>query len=66
MLNYWKKKVESYNDRLDEGAITDSQDEYNHGVHPMDPNVMEYQNKVGVIIWLGVSGMLMHNALEVL
>ena len=48
--NYWKKKVEGYNERLDEGAITDIQVEFNHGVCPMDPNVMEYQNKVGVTI----------------
>ena len=53
--------------RSDEGAVTDSQDEFDHGVHPMDPNVMEYQkNKVGVAIQSGVLGMLMCNALEIL
>ena len=40
---HWREKVEGYNERSDEGAITDSQDEYDHGVCPMDPNVMEYQ-----------------------
>ena len=58
--------MEGYSQRLDKEAITDSQDEYDHGVCPMDPNVMEYQNKVGVIIWLGVFGMVMHDALQVL
>ena len=42
MSRYWKKKMEEYNERSDEGAIMDSQDEYDHGVHPMDPNVMGY------------------------
>ena len=42
MSKYWKEKVECYNERSDEGAITDSQDEYDHGVQQMDPNVMEY------------------------
>ena len=33
-----------------EGALTDSQDEMDHGVHPTDPNVISYKkNKVGVI-----------------
>ena len=67
VARYWKRKMEEYNKRSDEGAIMDSQDEFNHGVHPMDPNVMVYwKNKVGVVIWLVVSGMLMCNALEVL
>ena len=43
MAKYWKKKMEKYNERSDEGAITDSQDEFDLGVCPMDPNVMEYQ-----------------------
>ena len=60
-------KMEEYNERSHEGTITDSQDEFDHRVHPMDPNVMSSQKiKVGVVIWSGVSGMLMHNALEVL
>ena len=46
----------------------DSQDEYDHGVHPEDPNIMGYQKiKVGVCYFLsGVSSMLMQDALEVL
>ena len=43
MSKYWKKKMDEYNERSDEGAITDSQDELDHGVHPTDPNIMEYQ-----------------------
>ena len=35
--------------RSDEQVLTDSQDEMHHGVWPMDPNVMSYKNKVGVI-----------------
>ena len=45
MANYWKRKKQEYNERLDEGAITDSQDELDHGVHPTDPNVMGQQKK---------------------
>ena len=41
---YWKKRAECYNKRSDEGAKIDSQDEYDHGVWPMDPNVMVYKN----------------------
>ena len=43
LAKYWKKKMEEYNERLDEGTIMESQDEFDHGVHPTDPNVMEYQ-----------------------
>ena len=43
MAKYWKRKMQEYNERLDKGAIMDSQDELDHGVHPMDPNVMGYQ-----------------------
>ena len=42
---YWKRKMEEYNKRSDEGAIRDSQDEFNHGVHPTDPNVLGYQKE---------------------
>ena len=31
---YWKRKMEELNNRSDEGAVTDSQDEFDHGVHP--------------------------------
>ena len=37
--------MQEYNERLDEGAVTDSWDEFNHGVCPTDPNVMGYQRK---------------------
>ena len=40
VLNYWKKVVEGYNERLDEGAIIDSQAAFDHGICPMDRNVM--------------------------
>ena len=40
---YLKQKMEDYNKRSDEGAVMDSQDEFDHGVHPMDPNVMGYK-----------------------
>ena len=42
MTKYWKKKMQEYNERLDEGAIMDSQDKFDHGVCSTDPNVMEY------------------------
>ena len=29
----------------DKGVVTDSQDEFNHGVHLTDPNVMSYKEK---------------------
>ena len=35
--------MDEYNERSDKGAITDSQDEFDHEVYLMDPNVMEYQ-----------------------
>ena len=57
-------------DSTKEGAVMDSQDEFDHGVYPKDPNVMGYWKKlrlVFVIFFLsGVLGMLMCNALEVL
>ena len=37
--------MEEYNARSDEGAVTDSQDEFDHGVHLTDPNVIAYQKK---------------------
>ena len=37
--------MQQYNERLGEGAIMDSQDQFDHGVCPMDPNVMEYWKK---------------------
>ena len=40
---YWKKWVECYNERSDEGANMDSQYEYDHGVRSMDANVMSYK-----------------------
>ena len=59
--------MEEYNERSDEGPITDIQDEFNHGVHPMDPMSWDTKkNKFGVVIWSEVLGMLMCNALEVL
>ena len=42
---YSEGKVDYYNERLDEGADTDSQDERDHGVWPTDPNVMSYKKK---------------------
>ena len=42
---FWKRKMLEYNERSDEGATMDGQDEFEHGVHPMDPNVMGYQKK---------------------
>ena len=43
MAKYWKRKMQEYNERSDEGTNMNSQDEFDHGVHPMDPNVMKYQ-----------------------
>ena len=42
MAKYWKREMREYNERLDEGAVMDSQDEFDHGVCLMDPNVMGY------------------------
>ena len=42
----WKSQAEAFNERSDEGADMDSQDEHDHGVWPMDPNVMVYREKV--------------------
>ena len=42
---FWKNLAEAYNKRSDEGADTDIQDECDHGVWPMDPNVMSYKKK---------------------
>ena len=42
MAKYWKRKMQEYNERSDKGAVNDSQDEFDHGVHLMDPNVMGY------------------------
>ena len=54
--------MEDYNERSNDGAVTDSLDEFNHGVYPTDPDVMGYQKiKVRVVIWLGVLGVLMCN-----
>ena len=44
-VKYWKRKMQEYNERSDKGVVTDSQDEFDHGVHPMDPNVMGYWKK---------------------
>ena len=30
-------------ERSDEGTLTDSQDEMDHGVQPMDPKVLSYK-----------------------
>ena len=42
-VSYWKRKREEFSNRSDEGAVMDSQDEFDHGVHPEYPNVMGYQ-----------------------
>ena len=42
VVKYWKRKMEEYKERSDEGAIMDSQDEFDHGVCPTDPDVMGY------------------------
>ena len=56
-----------YAERSDERVLTNSQDKMDHGVWPIDPNVMSFKrNKVGVIQWFGVLSMLMHDALEIL
>ena len=39
--------MQEYNERSDKGAVMDSHDEFDHGVCPMDPNVMGYQKKEG-------------------
>ena len=39
---YWKRKIEELNNRPDEGAVMDSQDEFDHGVCPEDPNIKGY------------------------
>ena len=53
-------------ERSDKVVLTDGQDEMDLAVWPMDPNVLSYKNKIGVIQWFGVSSMLMHDALEML
>ena len=65
---YWKRKMEEYNERSDEGAVMDSQDEFDHGVCPMDSYVMGYQERIRLALPFdqGVSGMLICNTLEVL
>ena len=50
MAKYWKRKIQEYNERLDKGAIMDSQDKFDHGVHPMAPMSWSIKNKVGVVI----------------
>ena len=42
---YWRKMADQYAKRLDEGALIDSQDEMDHRVQPMDPNVMSFRKK---------------------
>ena len=42
---FWKSQADLYNERSDEGADMDSQDEADHGVQPMDPNIMAYKKK---------------------
>ena len=42
---YCRKMADQYGERSDEGVLTDSQDEMDHRVWPMDPNVMSYQQK---------------------
>ena len=42
MSKCWKKKKDEYNERSDKVAVMDIQDEFDHGVYPMDPNVMAY------------------------
>ena len=37
--------MEDYNAHSDEGAGMDSQDEFDHGVHAMDPSVMSFKKK---------------------
>ena len=44
-VKYWKWKMEDYNVHSDKGAVTDSQDEFDHGVHLMEPNVISYKKK---------------------
>ena len=39
--------MEEYNERSNEGAVMDSQDEFDHGVCPTDPNVMGYRKNEG-------------------
>ena len=49
-------KMEDYKERSNEGAITDSQDEFDHGVCPKDPNVMGYQKKLRLVFVILVMG----------
>ena len=37
--------MQEYNERSDEGAVIDSQDEFDHGICLTDPYVMGYQKK---------------------
>ena len=40
---YWRKMADQLANRSDEGALTDSQDEIDHGVWPTYPNVLSYK-----------------------
>ena len=52
---YWLEKAQSFEQRSDEVADTDSQDEFDHGVHPTDENVGSYYKngfKVSVCLFV--------------
>ena len=51
-----EEKMEELNNRSDEGAVMDSQDEFDHGVCPEDPNVMGYQKKLRLVFVILVRG----------
>ena len=42
---YWRKMADQLAKRLDEGVLTDSLDNLDHGVQPMDANVLSYKKE---------------------
>ena len=40
-----EKMADQFAERSDEGMLTDSQDEMDHGMQLTDPNVMSYKKK---------------------
>ena len=41
----WRIMADQLDERSYEGVLTDSQDKMDHGVQPMDLNVMSYKKK---------------------
>ena len=45
IMEHWRQKAQTYEQRSDEGAKTDSQDKCDHSVWPTDENVAAYCKK---------------------